>query len=369
MARCGLGSSWKCLFANDFDHKKSMVYRYNWKVNDLKTADIRTVTAADLPGVAELAWGSFPCQDLSLAGGGAGLKGERSGTFYPFWDVMRGLIAEDRAPRIIALENVCGALTSHEGRDFSAICSAFDDAGYRYGALVVDAELFVPHSRPRLFFIGVHHSVSIPSHLVSAVSQTPWHPRSIKCAKDGLPKKAALGWVWWKLPIPRKRTLNLSDLIEEDPKGVEWHTATETAALIGMMSDVNLAKLEEAKKLRRRVVGAIYKRTRHDESGQKVQRAEVRFDDVSGCLRTPAGGSSRQLLLIVDGEDVRSRLISARETARLMGLPDSFVLPSNYNEAYHLTGDGVAVPVVRHLARHLFEPILAQAGDVSRIAA
>ncbi len=369
MARCGLGSSWKCLFANDFDHKKSVVYRYNWKASELKTADIRSVTTGELPGTADLAWGSFPCQDLSLAGGGAGLKGERSGTFYPFWDIMRGLITERRAPRVIALENVCGALTSHDGKDFAAICSTFDSAGYRYGALVVDAELFVPHSRPRLFFIGVQHSVSIPPNLIAPVPQNPWHSRSIISAKAGLSSKAALGWVWWKLPIPKKRNLNLSDLIEENPRGVQWHTAQETKALIGMMSEVNLAKLEAAKQLRRRVVGAIYKRTRQDDSGQKVQRAEVRFDDVSGCLRTPAGGSSRQLLLIVDGDDVRSRLISARETARLMGLPDSFALPENYNEAYHLTGDGVAVPVVRHLARHLFEPILAQAGDVSRIAA
>ena len=87
----------------------------------------------------------------------------------------------------------------------------------------------------------------------------------------------------------------------------------------------------------------------------------MRFDDLAGCLRTPAGGSSRQVLLIVDGADVRSRLISSRETARLMGLPDDYRLPDNYNEAYHLTGDGVVVPVVRHLAEHLFEPILDQA--------
>ena len=55
---------------------------------------------------------------------------------------------------------------------------------------------------------------------------------------------------------------------------------------------------------------------------------------------------------------MRSRLISARETARLMGLDDSYELPQNYNEAYHLTGDGVVVPVVRHLAHHLVEQIL-----------
>jgi DNA (cytosine-5)-methyltransferase 1 len=41
-----------------------------------------------------------------------------------------------------------------------------------------------------------------------------------------------------------------------------------------------------------------------------------------------------------------------------MGLPDDYRLPKNYNETYHLTGDGVAVPVVRHLTRHLLEPLL-----------
>ncbi|TJV20225.1 MAG: DNA (cytosine-5-)-methyltransferase, partial [Mesorhizobium sp.] len=72
----------------------------------------------------------------------------------------------------------------------------------------------------------------------------------------------------------------------------------------------------------------------------------------------PTGGSSRQTIMVVDGTRVRSRLISARETARLMGLPDDYKLPRAYNEGYHLTGDGVAVPVVRFLAQHLFEPVL-----------
>lgn len=98
MARAGLGSDWKCLFANDFDHKKSDVYRINWGSGEFRTADIRTLNASDIPAVADMAWGSFPCQDLSLAGGGAGLKGERSGTFYPFWDLMRGLAKDGRSP-------------------------------------------------------------------------------------------------------------------------------------------------------------------------------------------------------------------------------------------------------------------------------
>jgi hypothetical protein len=42
-----------------------------------------------------------------------------------------------------------------------------------------------------------------------------------------------------------------------------------------------------------------------------------------------------------------------------MGLPEDYVLPENYNEAYHLVGDGVVVPVIRFLAAHILEPILA----------
>src|SRR5690606_14698755 len=123
-----------------------------------------------------------------------------------------------------------------------------------------------------------------------------------------------------------------------------------TRKLLDMMSAVNRAKVSAAKKAGRCMVGTIYKRTRLDETGAKVQRAEIRFDNIAGCLRTPSGGSSRQVIMLVDGEEVRSRLISPREAARLMGLPDEYRLPENYNEAYHLAGDGVAVPVVRFLA-------------------
>ena len=125
-----------------------------------------------------------------------------------------------------------------------------------------------------------------------------------------------------------------------------------------MMSEINREKVRDAQMSGKRMVGTVYKRTRHDDDGYKVQRAEIRFDDVSGCLRTPAGGSSRQLIVVVEGDVVRSRLISSRETARLMGLSEEYILPTNYNEAYHLTGDGVVVPVVRHLAANIFEPIL-----------
>jgi len=161
--------------------------------------------------------------------------------------------------------------------------------------------------------------------------------------------------------VPPARGADLSDLIEEDPKDVSWHTPAETRKLLDMMSPINLDKVNAAKRKGHRVFGTVYKRTRHDGSGRKAQRAEARLDGVAGCLRTPAGGSSRQLLLMVEGRKVRSRLVSSRETARLMGIPDEYVLPGNYNEAYHLTGDGVVVPVVRFLADAIIEPVVLHA--------
>lgn len=360
MARAGLGEEWRCLFANDFDHKKSRIYRENWNGGtELKTADVRSLTTRDLPGEPELAWASFPCQDLSLAGDGAGLKGDRSGTFWPFWNLMKGLIGEDRAPRLIVLENVCGTLTSHGGKDFAAICGGFQSAGYRVGAVVVDASLFVPHSRPRLFIIGVHPNTTIPEELTADGPSSTWHTRTLASAHAKLPSTTRQVWKWWKLPLPPRREVTLADLIEETPTNTSWFSAEATRDLLDMMSEVNRAKVAKAKRYGRKIVGGVYKRTRADASGRKVQRAEIRFDDVSGCLRTPVGGSSRQVILVVDGQSVKARLISSRETARLMGLPDEYKLPENYNEAYHLTGDGVVVPVVRHLAAHILEPILA----------
>ena len=135
-----------------------------------------------------------------------------------------------------------------------------------------------------------------------------------------------------------------------------------------MMSELNLNKVRTAKRNGNRMVGTVYKRTRRDATGRKIQRAEVRFDDIAGCLRTPAGGSSRQLVIVVEGRKVRSRLISSRETARLMGLPDEYELPTNYNEAYHLTGDGVVVPVVRFLADTVIEPVLLNASEIRAAA-
>jgi DNA (cytosine-5)-methyltransferase 1 len=366
--RAGLGPGWTCLFANDIDPKKAAAYRRNWDGAALFEGDVREA-GPHLPAVAaDLAWASFPCQDLSLAGGGAGLEGARSGAFWPFWGHMQALRRSGRAPRLIALENVTGALSTHGGRDFAAIVEALQALGYDVGALVIDAALFVPQSRPRLFFLGVERGCAAAAALRGETAQPEWTPPALLRAHARLAPALQEHWVWWRMAPPPSRNTRFADLIETEPTGTGWHAPQETQRLLDLMAPLHREKLAQAAREAVRKVGAVYRRTRPTPEGARVQRAEVRFDDVAGCLRTPAGGSSRQALLIVEGGLIRSRLLSPRETARLMGLPDSYLLPERANDAYHLTGDGVAVPVVKHLSEQLLLPLLAGAQG-GRVAA
>ncbi len=348
MARVGLGRDWRCLAANDWDPAKAAAYRAVFADGAMREGDIAALTPQDLPGRADLAWASFPCQDLSLAGAREGLAGARSSSFWRFAALIGALAREARAPRALALENVSGLLTSGGGRDFAALAGALNALGYQVGALAVDAALFVPQSRPRVFVIG--YAGRFPAGFVQSGPAAPFHSRALAEAA-----RSVRNWAWLRLPAPPLSNLSLADVLEAD---APFRPAADAARLIALMAPGQRARVAERLQDGRRHVGTVFRRIRL-EAGVKVQRAEARFDGRAGCLRTPAGGSSRQSLLVLENGLARSRLLTPRECARLMGLPDDYPLPKTTNAALHLLGDGVAAPVVSWLARHLLEPLLA----------
>ena len=320
MARLGLGEAWRPLFANDFDPAKALAYKDNFGDDGFRTADIWDLKVSDVPGRADLAWASSPCQDFSLAGARAGLAGARSSALMGFWRLMASLAKEARAPRLIVIENVVGLVSSRDGADFAAVQTAARELGYATSSAVVDAAAFVPQSRKRVLILA---------HRGEALTITA---------------------------PPTGRNLTLADVLEDD-QDVEWHSEIQTRRLHSLMDETNLAKMRAAVTSPARTVGAVFRRVRPGG-----QRAEVRFDGLAGCLRTPRGGSSRQILVVVEDGQVRSRLITPREAARLMGLPESYRLPGSASAALHLVGDGVVVPMVRWLAQTVLEPALGRAG-------
>lgn len=361
MARLGLGDSWRCLLANDLDGAKCAAYRTNFGDSDLIEGDIEAVSADSAPQTrVDLVWGSFPCQDLSLAGARAGMGAARSGAFFPFWRIAEDLVNDGRGPRIIAIENVTGLLTSNQGRDFACVIERLTGAGYTATAIVLDAKAFIPQSRPRLFILGfapdLSEALATIKNSSPEISKTT--PAALIAAYEQLSGSAKERWMWLSNAPRKQRNTTLSTII--DWEAPNWHTHEQTRSLIAMMSPRQKERIDAILANGARRAGAAFRRTRV-EGGETVQRVEARFDGLAGCLRTPAGGSSRQIVFAIENGAVRSRLLSPREAARLMGLPEEYVLPSGATAALKLAGDGVCVPVVRWLAENIFEPALARA--------
>jgi DNA (cytosine-5)-methyltransferase 1 len=353
LVRLGLEPEFETLWANDNCAKKRAVYVANNPPGEFHLGSVQDVRAADLPP-ADLAWASFPCQDLSLAGDLSGMKvGTRSGLFWEWVRIIEELDDSRKRPPILVAENVVGFVVADGGKHFKQAHEALRSLGYRVGAVVVDAQDFVPQSRPRAFVIAASEDIPLEG-LCQELPSEPFHP-------PGLVRTSFVvndpEWVWWSLPIPSGKTASFADLCERD---APCDPASATREICSMLSPLNRRKLQAATEVGGFFAGTAYRRTRPDEKGKKVQRLEIRFDGVAGCLRTPNGGSSRQTVILVNHGKVRTRLMTVRECARLMGAPDTYKLPGSYNDGYRAMGDAVAVPVTRWLTRHLLAPLAAR---------
>ena len=358
MARIGLGDAWTCTFANDFDSQKAAAYKQNFGGRHFSSADVAALTLADLPTrTPDLVWASFPCQDLSLAGLRQGMTGARSGAFHAFWRLMRALIEDNRQPQIIALENVVGFLSSNQGEDFRHVVRALVEEGYVATAAVIDAAHFSPQSRKRVFVFGISNEAA--PIFSDAAPNLETAPTALRAAVDGLDRETRQSWRWLAASPRTARNADLRDIIEPADR-MEWHSAKKTEALLALMSPRQRIALETLKSSGEAHLGAAFRRVRQ-ENGVRRQRFEARFDGLAGCLRTPAGGSSRQFIVSIDGGQVRTRFIAPREAARLMGLPETYTLPERATAALKLCGDGVSAPVVRWIDTAILTPALESA--------
>lgn len=319
----GLAPYFTAVWANDINEVKASVYRANLDGSVLNVGDVADVSGKDLPS-AELSWASFPCQDLSLAGKIGGIDAERSGLVWEWLRIIDEL--GDSAPRVVCLENVSGLVSSHKGEDYRQLHRALTSRGYKTGAFLLNASHFVPQSRPRIFVVGTKGP--IPKGLT--INGPVWlHPTPVIRAADTLDD-----FVWWCADIPQPMRMQLSDVIEDAP--------FDRDDAIRLIPEAHIKKFKDSG-LR---YAAAYKRTRNHK-----QVLELRCDGLAGCLRTPAGGSSRQYIVVNRNGELHARLMTVRETARLMGAPDDYVLPGSYNDGYLAMGDAVVAPVAHWLAK------------------
>lgn len=360
LVRLGLEPDFQTVWANDISAKKRDTYKANFGDKTFLLESIENVSGQQIPS-SDLAWASFPCQDLSLAGNMSGMsKGTRSGLFWEWIRILWELRALGKCPSVLAVENVLGFVVADQGAPFREAYNALRELGYKVGGVVINASHFVPQSRPRVFLVAVRDGISLDG-LTQTAPKAPFHPKAlvqtVRCIDDS-------GWVWWSLPSPRALPPVFSEICET---GVSGGSQEDTSHLLKMLSPAHRRKLEGLVASGGTFAATGYRRTRKDEWGNSAQRLELRFDGVAGCLRTPDGGSSRQTVILVQRGKVTSRLLTPRECARLMGAPDSFKLPGTYNDAYRAMGDGVAVPVTRWLSKNLLRVLALRASGYLQV--
>lgn len=356
LMRIGLErQGWSAAFANDMDPRKYEMYRVNFREVDrhFLLGDVHRLCADDVP-TTTLATASFPCTDLSLAGSRSGLSGKQSSAFWGFISVLEML--GERKPPLVLLENVTGFLTSHGGSDFREALLALNRLGYSVDAFVLDAARFVPQSRQRLFVVGRQTPVR-------SVRTTPSFYSS-----DARPKALAdfiflnpdIHWDIRALPPLPARNVSLEAILEELPEGApEWWSAERADYLLHQMSPRHRAIADRMMAAQNWSYGTVFRRIRYGKS-----MAELRTDGIAGCLRTPKGGSGRQILFKAGHGQYRVRLLTPRECASLMGA-DDYRIHVPLNQALFGFGDAVCVPVVEWIAKHYLDPLLDDLAQTS----
>ncbi|WP_084691703.1 DNA cytosine methyltransferase [Desulfobacter vibrioformis] len=367
LVREGLNNNnWSCIWANDISPDKQESYVKNFGDNHFWLGDIWDIANnSDLvPNNAFLYTASFPCTDLSVAGARAGLAGAESGTLNALLEIIKYKKTNGTSPKVILLENVKGFLTSHKGKDVADIVKSLSDLGYFIDIIELDAIDFSAQSRPRVFLIAVEESLAINNMIIKSkklqIFNEWWsyfekYPslRSDKIKKIILDNEQ-LNWALFNVELPQKSTIRLSDIIETDiPDDSEWWwNEKRQKHIYDQMSDNHKLALKEMIKKKHYSYGTVYRRMRNGKS-----MAELRNDGYAGCLRTPRGGSSKQILIKAGKGHWKVRLLTPREYARLQGVRDSFQLPKNVNKGYFAMGDGVCVPVIEYIANNILDPL------------
>lgn len=347
-------SGWTLAFANDIDPDKREMYDGHFKdaAEHFDTTDIHLLSTDRIPTV-ELATASFPCTDLSLAGGRLGFKGRHSSTFWGFMRVIEGM--KERKPPLILIENVFGFLTSHGGSDFSSAMKSLNDLGYYVDPFILDAKWFVPQSRVRLFIVACNQD--LPQY---STTRTASHIRPAQLT-DFIQKHPDIQWrLFDPLTPPVNSSIKLKNIIENlDSDHPAWWSKERAEYLYNQMSDRHKAIADRMIEKHTWSYGTVFRRVRKQSDGSKRSMAELRTDGIAGCLRTPRGGSGRQILFKGGYGRFAARLLTPRECARLMGADDFEIVTPN-NQALFGFGDAVCVPAVKWIADHYLNPALAE---------
>ncbi|MBE0502068.1 MAG: DNA (cytosine-5-)-methyltransferase [Desulfuromonadales bacterium] len=299
----------ECIFTSEWDTYCQKTYLANFCVDHELAGDINVIVGdvrKHVPVAPDLLVAGFPCQPFSIAGVSKknalgrphGFACKEQGNL--FFHVASFL--EELRPPAFLLENVKNLERHDKGNTFRVIMDTLTkDLGYKVDYKVIDAKGFVPQHRERIFIVGF----------------------------DG---NTDFTWDDFQHPGPKAKTLN--DILEPENKVDKKY----------ILSDKLWLYLQNYA-------------AKHKAAGNGFGFGLVGRNDTARTLsaRYYKDGSE---ILIDRGKGKNPRRLTPRECARLMGFPDSFVIPVSDTRAYKQFGNSVVSPVVKEVARIMTPHIL-----------
>ena len=326
----------QCVLTSEWNKFAQKTYLANFpeSSNHIFIGDITKVDERDVPG-HEILLAGFPCQPFSIAGVSKknalgrphGFECTTQGTL--FFDVAR-IIAEKK-PKAFLLENVKNLVSHDKGNTFKVILETLrDELGYEVHYKVIDGQHFVPQHRERILIVGFNGKT---------------------------------GFTWDDLLLPAKGSIKLSSILHPQ-NGTEL---AEEPYTTGEEAQVN-SKYTLTPKLWKYLQDYAEK---HRQAGNGFGFGLVGSDDIARTLsaRYYKDGSE---ILVSQGKRKRPRRLTPRECARLMGFPDSFMIPVSDTQAYRQFGNSVVMPVMKEVARIMVPHVQRlrdeERGDIKQVS-
>ncbi|AEE23376.1 DNA-cytosine methyltransferase [Glaciecola sp. 4H-3-7+YE-5] len=349
-------TGWHHLLSVDYSELKRDVYKLNFGKNHAefyRCADIFEVDGTEVPE-SFLAHASFPCTDVSSAGPRKGVQdGNESSAIDSFLRIVSEMA--DKKPAVLMLENVKGLITSHGGKDLRFLVKHINSLGYAVDLVCIDAKNFVPQSRKRVFLICQNTEYeevqTATSDSLKDLSECDVRCKSVTAF---IKQNCDLNWVVKDLPKLPKLVKKLPDIIDNHEN--VWWTEERTDYLITQMFDRHSSWLIDNIEMEEFRYATAFRRMR-ERNGKKQSTAEIRNDGIAGCLRTAKGGSAKQILLRTGKGEIKARLLSPLECARLMGADEFDFNGFSANDAFYCLGDAVCVDVIKWLDNNYLTPL------------
>lgn len=328
--RAGMACAWQV----EIDARCRAVLARHWSAVE-RLEDVREVGAHNLPPVNVITFGS-PCQDLSTAGKRVGLKGKRSGLFF---EAIR--IVDELEPAFAVWENVPGALSSHDGRDFRAVLAAFQECGARDIAWrTLDAQGFGVAQRRRRVFLVADFRGERAGEILFERESLPWDSAAGEEARGqptGAPaqcfkRRGGFGWSGYG---------DISPTLEAAERS---HEPMNRTPVVVTAFDYGIGGTE---------------RTRCVRTSDYAQLLSNRPDAiVVGTLRASGSGTAHvgngEIEMIVS-DMLGPRRLTPVECERLQGFPDDWTAGHSDTARYRMLGNAVCVPVAEWIGQRIVE--------------